>query len=244
MSISGGVSFSSLKATSAIDSDTAAWIGNGADVDATSVDMDATATHNAAVTIDSTGFSFILSVDVIDAYAVDSGTVSARVGPAAPAAGSAGNRTEVDTTGTGGVMVDAKLTSDVTAEPRFRNFSLLGGGGVATAKAEQLGAARVEIGGYADINGGPGNVHAAAEFLGTTRATASTVSGAIGVTVVKSNATANHSPTSRPSSAPTPTSLPRSSPASSRCSPGTTTARPPRSRTGVRSPRRRTPTSR
>ncbi|MDX2378988.1 MAG: hypothetical protein QNM02_04430, partial [Acidimicrobiia bacterium] len=77
-----GLSLSFLSATSTVESDVSAWIGNGTNVaQATSVDVDAIAVHNAAVTINSSGFGFVLDVDVLTALAEDNGSASVRIGP-------------------------------------------------------------------------------------------------------------------------------------------------------------------
>ena len=81
MGISGGVSVSALTARGRITSDTRAWVGNGADVDADAVDLDADATHDASVTINSSGFAFLLDIDLLQAVAEDTGTSTVRIGP-------------------------------------------------------------------------------------------------------------------------------------------------------------------
>jgi hypothetical protein len=80
-SVSGGIDISALTARGRITSDTASWIGNGADIDARKVDLDATGTHDAQVTVNTTGFGLLLNVDVLDARAEDFGSSSVRIGP-------------------------------------------------------------------------------------------------------------------------------------------------------------------
>ena len=98
-SVSGGIDISALTARGRITSDTTSWIGNGADVDARSVDLEATATHNATVTINTGGFGLLLNIDVLEARAEDVGSSSVRIGP--DGGGSSGNPTQVTATGAG-----------------------------------------------------------------------------------------------------------------------------------------------
>jgi hypothetical protein len=198
----GAITIDVLTARGKISSDTGAWIGNGAEVTAAAIDLDATAGnpnnlatlgHDAAVTIDSSGFGAFLRITLLEAVAEDVGSVFVRLGPTG--AGSAGNRTVVTATGSGGISADAFLNSGIRAEPNFSSFSLFGAGGSARSYAHGDATVSATVGGYSNLSSGPGDLHVQAEFVGRTEANASGLAGAIGVSVVKSNADADHDPT-------------------------------------------------
>ena len=63
----GDASFGDTDVKTIIGSDTSAWIGDGTDVDATSVKLDAEATHTATSEIQSLGIGGIVSIASLDA---------------------------------------------------------------------------------------------------------------------------------------------------------------------------------
>lgn len=196
------ISIDVLSAEGKISSDTGAWIGNGAEVTASTIDLDAragdptnlaTPGHSATVLIDSSGFGAVLRITLLDAKATDTGSVFVRLGPTG--GGGSGNRTVVTATGSGGINADAFLNSVIRAEPNFEAFSLLGAAGRAKSIAHGDAEVTARVGGWADIDAGSGDFHLEAEMVGRTEANASGLAGAIGVAVVISFADADHDPT-------------------------------------------------
>ena len=186
VSVSAGFSVSVLRAEGKITAEESAWIGNGAEVDAGGLQMHATGEHTVSVPLDSTSVSLALSIAALNANAKDSGGTSVRIGPTG--GGSSDNRTML-TLG-GDLVAHAKLTSNLTAKPKLVGFGLAANGSISTARATQTATVAARVGGWADINAP--NVRVEAEFLGTTIATASTVSASLGVRAVNSNAIATH----------------------------------------------------
>ena len=190
-----------LSAEGEISSDTGAWIGNGAEITAGSIDFDAragdptnpgTIGHSATVLIDTGGFGVFLSIKLLDAKATDSGSVFVRLGPAG--AGSSSNRTKLTTTGAGGIAADAFLRSTLRAEPNFEAFSLFGAGGGAQSFAEQKATVDADVGEWAELVAQQGGIHVDATFVGRTEANASGVAAAA-VGVTGTDAEAVHDPT-------------------------------------------------
>ena len=84
-SLSPGVSYQNTDVVLLLDSDTAAWIGDGGEITADSVKVKAEATHIAEAQIDADGFAGLLAISDFSAEATDSGSVAARIGPSAQA---------------------------------------------------------------------------------------------------------------------------------------------------------------
>ncbi|MGD8330942.1 MAG: hypothetical protein PVJ49_16045, partial [Acidobacteriota bacterium] len=192
-----GVDFGDTDIKTLIGSDTSAWIGDGTDVDATTVKLKAEATHNATAKTSSVGIAGILSIASLDAVAKDTGSVNVRIG--STGAGDSNDRTKITTTQTNvdgvGIDVDAKLTSNVVATPSAANFGLVGAAGV-KATADSEAAVTGRIGGYADLEAQAGDIDILIDLVGVARGAAmATAAGFAGVTVstadVDFNANAN-----------------------------------------------------
>ncbi len=107
--------------------------------------------------------------------------VEARIGPTG--AGSSGNRSVVTTSGAGGIRMLANLDSTVIGVAEFFGLSLFGVGSSNNAVATQNATATAVIGSFADLRASGGDIEVDAGLLTTTRATASSVGGAIGIAV-------------------------------------------------------------
>ncbi|MEO0465131.1 MAG: hypothetical protein AAF216_01205 [Pseudomonadota bacterium] len=142
LSIAGAVSYGSTDVITEVDSDTTAAIGDGVDITAGSIRLDADADHNVAATADLTSGSLIVSISDLEAISRDKGSVNVRIGNTGTGA--------TLTTTSGNIDADAKLTSDVDAASDASGFSLVAAGNV-TTKALNQAQANARIGNDVDI---------------------------------------------------------------------------------------------
>jgi hypothetical protein len=191
-SASLGVSYAESHVTTRIDSDTRAWIGAAGTITASSVRVVADAEHDARAEIDTGGFSGVVSIGDLVARAVDTGSVSARIGPSG--GGSSGNRSVVTATGAGGIDVDATLDSRVTSSPDLGSFSLLAGGGKSESFADNDSSVEARIGDWADLQATSDALDVLAALRGVAKAEAASTAAAAGVAVSFANADATFRP--------------------------------------------------
>ena len=190
------VAIASMRGEAAVNTTTAAWVGDGSRIHARDADITATATNGAAATVASAGGGLVSTGDVT-AVARDTSTVDAHVGQTTGSASTAGRDATVTTTGAGETLtVKAMLTSPVRASGSGFGLSL----GVDISKIKTTAEATPTVRAYAGDRGvlaGAGDIELAANANTQVLATGQGVSGALGVAASGAEVTATLNPSVR-----------------------------------------------
>jgi hypothetical protein len=186
----GAVSVGSATIRTDLDADTDAWIGKNGIISADSIDMEARGLHTAEAAALNTGVAGLVDVALLDVQVVDNGGASVRIGAAN---GDATPGTTSITTTSGGIDLDAALTSNVTALTSATSVSGLGSGIDTDTSAINNAAVKGHIGSGVDVDAAT-VFHMQGKLLGKTDASATSVQLTGGVSVNVSDTESTFSP--------------------------------------------------
>ncbi|MBW2710096.1 MAG: hypothetical protein JRD04_12720, partial [Deltaproteobacteria bacterium] len=175
-SFGGALSLGVTTIKTTLDSDTNAYIGDGATVSTPTLSMRAEGEHVGNANISQTNVSGLVSISSLTATVEDKGSVNVGIGA------DSGSGSTVTVTGTDGVDapafdVDAYLKSTVTSESSGKSFSL--GGGDAFTKTVVLNEAQATglIGDNVNLSANNGSFDMLVNLDGLARAKATSVGG-------------------------------------------------------------------
>ena len=197
--VSGGggglVSLAGMEATALVGGTTIAYVGDGTQLTARSLDVLTFGHNRTDASINVFGINAI-GGSIVFADATDQSVTEARIGPAFGSSASAFPRTQVTTTGSGGIEVEATLdAAPVHSKVKVIAISLLAGGFASRATSISKPTVRAYSGDQAGVNAGSGPAELVAVAITDSISEAWGLTAGLGFTVGVTVATSLLTPT-------------------------------------------------